>query len=527
MNPQAPPSPVSTPTTPPPPAPAKKPGAARNVVTSWGAFAFSVAVNFFVAPFVVKSLGDEAYGTWVLLASLVGYMGLLDVGVRSAVLRFISRHHARAEHQEAGRMASVGLMIFGAMGLLAITLSLIGALLIHKFANIPADALVQARWVLVLGGLGIAVSLVSGVFGGSLSALQRFDLQAAVNVIVGAGRAVAIVLTLHYGGGLVGLAVVQLLVSVAQALAQYALTRRLYPQLAFNFRGIRGEEFRKVFSFSLYSSLLHVSGALVFSADAIVIGAFLPVAFITFFAIASTLTDYTRSIIASIAQVVTPRASALEATGGLDELRALVLRAAMISTLVTLPITITFAVRGPSFIGRWMGADYAFVAGQILLILAVALTFDGARRVLMSAIIGMNQHRLLVPFYLLEGVVNIALSVYWIKPLGLLGVALGTAIPNLVTALLVIPWLARRTVSLPIGEFWVKVWVRPLLAMVPFAAASALVESVDRSSSLLVFFAGVAACVALAAIGAWFVAFSAAERTAFAAAFRARIGRAP
>jgi O-antigen/teichoic acid export membrane protein len=421
-------------------------------------------------------------------------------------------------------MASVGLAIFGTMGLVAITMALVGALLIHKFTNIPVESLSQARWVLVLGGLGIAVSLVSGVFGGTLSALQRFDLQAGLNVVIGAGRAVAIVLTLGNGGGLVGLATVQLLVSLVQALTQFALTRRLYPQLAFNLRGLRSDEFRKVFSFSMYSSLLHVSAALIFSADSVVIGAVLPVALITFFAIASTLTDYTRSIIASIAQVVTPRASALEATGSIGELRADVLRLATMATLVTLPITITFMLRGQSFINLWMGPGYGYVAGRLLFVLALALSFDGARRVMMSAIIGMNRHRLLVPFYCLEAVMNLGLSIYWIKPLGLLGVALGTAIPNLITALVVIPWLARRILALPLREFWVKVWVRPILAMLPFVAASAMVESARRSSSsLLVFFATVALCLGLAAIGAWLVAFSADERSAFTTAIRARI----
>ena len=73
-------------------------GALKNVLSNWGAFVFHAAVGFFVAPFVVGSLGPDAYGTWALLASLVGYMGLLDLGVRGGVTRFLSRFHAAGDH---------------------------------------------------------------------------------------------------------------------------------------------------------------------------------------------------------------------------------------------------------------------------------------------------------------------------------------------------------------------------------------------------------------------------------------------
>jgi O-antigen/teichoic acid export membrane protein len=86
---------------------AKKPGPRpiRNVLSNWSVFLFSAVANFFVAPFIVHSLGDSGYGAWVLLGSLVGYLGLLDLGVRGAVMRFVSRLHAAGDHEGAGRVA--------------------------------------------------------------------------------------------------------------------------------------------------------------------------------------------------------------------------------------------------------------------------------------------------------------------------------------------------------------------------------------------------------------------------------------
>ena len=496
-----------------------------NVLSNWAGFAFSVGVNFFLAPFVVHRLGNTAYGTWVLLASVVGYMGLLDLGVRSAVMRYVARHHARVEDAEAGRAASAGLAIFTVAGLLAIVAAGIIAVFLDRLFKIPADMVGVARLVVLVGGVGVAVSLVGGVFGGTVSAMQRFDLQAAIGVGITALRAIAIVGALGAGWGLVGLALIQLGTSVFQGAIQYALTRKLYPELRFGFRGLERSQIKKIFAFSMYSSLLYVSNELIFSADSAVIGAFLPVAMITYFAIGSTLTDYTRSIIRTIAQTVTPRASALQGLGAMEELERVLLRAGGMATLVALPLTITFIVRGETFIGLWMGASYAATSGQILLILSVALSFAAARQVVMSGMIGMNRHRRLAPFYLAEGILNLALSVYWIHSLGLLGVALGTAVPNLVTTVLAIPWLVREAIGTRLVDVWTRMWLRPLAAMIPFAMATYAIDRLWPAHGLVVFFAGVTATLPFAGAGAWFIGFSSGERRALTNSVRGWLAR--
>jgi len=497
-----------------------RPRAARNVVLGWAAFAFTVVVNFFLSPFIVHTLGNTEYGVWVLLASLVGYMGLLDLGVRGAVSRYIARHHARVEDAEAGRVASAGLAIFSATGLVAVTAAAVVAVLLPHLFRIPPETLQVARIVVLLGGLNVAVSLVSGVFGGAVTALQRFDLDAGVGIGAGALRAAALLAALSAGGGLLALALVQLGCTALQTVAYAVLTSRLYPELRYRLRGLDREVLKKIFSFSVFSSLLHFSAALIYSADAMVIGAFLPVASVTYFAIASTLTDYTRSIIGAISRTMTPRASALDGRGERRELERVLLRAGAVASLVTLPVTITFMLRGGTFIGLWMGAGYAEISGGILFLLAVALVPAAARQVVAGTVIGLNRHREMVPFYVAEALINVGLSIYWVRSLGLVGVALGTMVPNLVTTLLVTPWIVRRVLGTPLATIWTEMWLRPLAAMAPFAAATWAVERLAPARGLAAFFAGVAVALPVAAAGAWLVALTAEERRALAASLR-------
>jgi len=154
-------------------------------------------INLVLSPYIVHSLGDGAYGAWVLLSSLVGYLGLLDLGTRGAVTRYVATYHAAHRHEDAGRIASTALILFGGLGLLAVGASVLLALLVNHAFRVPDELADAARIAVVLSGVNVAVSLVSGVFGGIVVGMQRFDSLNAVNIALALAQAIAIVLVLH------------------------------------------------------------------------------------------------------------------------------------------------------------------------------------------------------------------------------------------------------------------------------------------------------------------------------------------
>src|ERR1700730_16315922 len=77
------------------------PRAARNVLSNWATYLLSGAVSFFLSPFIVRHLGNSAYGVWVLLVSLTGYLGFLDLGIRGAVTRYVAKFYSEKAHEQA------------------------------------------------------------------------------------------------------------------------------------------------------------------------------------------------------------------------------------------------------------------------------------------------------------------------------------------------------------------------------------------------------------------------------------------
>lgn len=498
------------------PAPAasqgRQPRVVRNVFSNWGCYVVATGVNFFLSPYVVRHLGNTAYGVWILILALTGYLGLLDLGVRGAVTRYVAKFHSQTDHERASNTASSAMAIFSTAGLLAIVTSALMAGLVVGRLDIPPQFMTAARFVLVITGLNIATSLINGVYGGVLVGLQRFELTNAIEVSINVLRAGATVLSLHLGYGIKTLAVIQLGFTLIRWMANIFLVRRLYPQLKIHLSLADRAGVNLIFSFSVFSFLLHVSGSLIYASDNVVIGAYLPVTAVTFYVIGGNLIEYTRTLVSGISQTMTPLASSTEARSDHDRVRMVVLLSSRAASMVVFPIAITFMLRGSGFINLWMGPQYGELSGKVLWILSLTLLLWAGNSVTAGSLLGLSKHKPIVPILLAEGICNLALSIYLVKRMGIVGVAWGTVVPGLFSSVLFWPWYIRRAVGIKPLQYAVSAWIRPAVAIVPFALGSYAVERYWPAENLFMFFLQVALALPLAFAGYWLVCLDTLQR---------------
>jgi O-antigen/teichoic acid export membrane protein len=494
-----------------PPREAWVPRAARNVLANWAGYVVGVLVNFFLSPIVVNHLGASGYGVWTLLVTLTAYLGLLDLGVRSAVTRYVARCESRGDHETAARIASTALAVFTALAALALAASTVLGLIAPDAFQIPAEYRSTAVLVAALAGASTGAALVNGTFGGVLVGLQRFDVVSGVDVAVTLTRAALVLGVVATNGGLVALASAQLLASLTAALLTAWLARRIYPALRLR-PSWNGPHLRRLVSYGGHAFAAQLAGFVLDRAGVIVVGAFLPMAAVTLLAIATALIDYARSLVGGLRTTLAPRASALEGRGEDTALSELVLRGARYCTLLALPIAATYALRGASFVELWMGETYGRPSGTVLAILALRLAFLGATGAAASVLLGAGRARAVAGIFVAEAAIGVVAMLLLVRPFGLVGVAWGTTVPTLAAALLLWPRLLRADLGIGVRRYLGAGWGRPVAALLPFVGATWVVEHWWPAPSLPVFVGQVAMLMPVALLGTWQVGLSAGER---------------
>ncbi|WP_419807080.1 oligosaccharide flippase family protein [Terriglobus sp.] len=462
---------------------------ARNALSSWLATAANMAVGFFLSPFIVHRLGNAAYGVWVLSISSVNYLALLDLGMRSSVLRFVSKDRATGNHQGASDSFSAALWVRVQISAAVLLLSGLLAVLFPVVFRIPPDMAHVSRIAVAIIGVSTSIAMCTGVFGGVLSAANRYDVQTGVTLAQLVVRVSGVVLALSRGWGLIGIALAELAAVILGGSLLVVTSRRIYPELRVRLSRPRTEVLRSLWSYSFYVFVQTVALQLIYQTDNLVVGGFISASAVTFYAIGNSLCRYADQFAGAMSMTFVPAASTFNASGDGAKLRNLYRIGTRSILIFGLPILVTLLTRGHTFIRLWMGAQYEHASGLVLLILATALMFGLANNTAGAISMGTDRHKFVAVCAFVEGVSNLTLSIILVHYFGLYGVALGTMIPSLIIHLVVWPGATAKMLGLSRWQIMGRTWGAVYLSAVPFAVASLLVERHVAVHSIAGFFA--------------------------------------
>jgi O-antigen/teichoic acid export membrane protein len=185
---------------------------------------------------------------------------------------------------------------------------------------------------------------------------------------------------------------------------------------------------RELFSYGGKTFVNQLAELLRFQIDHLVIAAFINLSAVTIFNIAGQLVYYFRSLLQALVGVLVPLFARYQAEGDRASATWAYLFTTKLSALVAVFGGGAIIIFGEPFIGVWMGPDYVS-AYPPLAVLAVATTFFVTMQPAVTLIYGTGEVGPLAKVSLAEATGNLVLSLLLVKPLGLLGVALGTAIP--------------------------------------------------------------------------------------------------
>lgn len=430
--------------------------------TNWLAFAATLAVGFVLTPFLIGSLGKPRYDVWCVVEAVLAYFTLLDMGLAACLVRHVAKHHATGERDRLNRMASSCLALYSGAGALAFALGVpVALLLAPKLEARIGDGDVLPFMLLMLANL--AATLPLSVFPTILDGLDRYAAKSAVRLAFLALRTAAIVWTVNATTGLLPLAIVFTVSNLAEHAAFALLAFRFLPGLRFGRSLVDRATLREARVSSVDAFLAILAGRISVQTGAIVVGLFLPAGAVTYFATASRLVEYAKTLLRTITATLTPGVSAMEARGDTAGIANLMATATRWVLYLVLPVNAGLWFFGRPFLHRWVGPDFLENSFPAVAILATTLSLGVAQSVASRILYGLGKLRLFARLALAEAALNVALMLALV-PYGIEGVAVAVAAPNLLFSVAVLVYTIR-TIEVNRREYGLA-WVKPMLAMI-------------------------------------------------------------
>jgi len=483
-----------------------------SIFANWVAMAVSGSISLLLTPLLIHKLGHLFYGMWILTASVLDYYGILDMGLRPTVQRFVARYQGVDERAGLNTTLATALGLSGGLCVLICVLSVFAAPAIPLLFGIHGKDSRAFEQLIILLGLSAAFTFPGRTLGAYLCGLQRYDLYNLNSIVGSVLRAALLVTVLMMGYGIFGCGVVALVTTLFSLVMSAWLVIRADQGLTLAWRYISGRHARELLSFSFYMFLASAGDLLRTRLDSLVIARWLGVALVTPYNVAARLIEFFRTIMNSVLGPLLTEMSSLDGRSSELKLKHLFIRSSRMTALFSCWVTAFLFINGKALLRHWL--DSGFVSSfSVLMVLALGRCLAVGQAPSVILLIARGRNRLVGCMTVVEGLANLGLSIYWVRSYGLIGVAMGTLVPLIATKCVIQPLYTVMVARLSLLEYLQK-------AMAPGLIASALSVAVCETiglgtspeSSLLSFFAKLLAQVALFSVVAYIIGLSAEDR---------------
>lgn len=443
-------------------------------------FAVQALISLLMTPVIVHSLGERMYGFWTLVGTFVGYYGIMDMGVSSAVTRYVSRSLGQSDDDEMNRIVSTAFFLFSIVAVLVLAMTVLVASLAFVVVRDPAEFRVVRVLLLVLG-VRVALSFPARVFAGVLNAHLRHDLTAAATIAQLLLGNAAIYAHLSGGGDVIGMSLIVLGAASVEYLLNLASVLRVFPQLQLSRALAQRQALRAIFHYSWKTLAAQAAGILRSKVSGFIVAGFLGVGLVTYYSIATRLIDYFTELIYSLTGNLAPVFSRYEGEGRADLIRSRFILFTKLSVIVTVFVAASIIFYGRAFIERWMGPGF-----ERSYWVAVILTIPAALSLMQTPssclLYGISQHQHVAVVALFDGLANCLVGIALAPCLGLWGVAFGTSLGPAVTNLTLYPRVVCRYLGIGLGTYYLRVLLLPaLLSLMPLGLYFLLCRGLLRS----------------------------------------------
>jgi O-antigen/teichoic acid export membrane protein len=442
-------------------------GSASNLIR----VTLSMLVSLVLPPFLVHRMSPPEYSAWVLILQLSGYVGLLDLGLQTAIGKFVAEYDARSDRQASHHVVSTAFSLLCIGGIVA-SFAVAGMVwaVPQLFPGLPAALVPQVRVALLAVGLSTAVALPFGSFLATFTGLQQYVFPTALATFTRVGSAAALIVLLLLHHGLVALGMVMGSFSLAAAAIQFFGWRKLVRErVSFSFLFFHRQSAATLVKYGSVLSVWSLGMLFVSGLDVVIVGHYrYPET--GFYSIASSAANFMLIVVSSVFGPLVPAVSSMQVRATAEQVGELCTRLTRYCTLLLCLLGLPLLVAGYPLLTLWVRSRYA---AQSWFFLQVLVLGNAVRQLMLPYIlmvVATGKQHLATIAAICEACVNLVVSIWLVQKIGAVGVAVGTLIGAFVsvgTHLLVSVPRTRSAILIHRPAFVMQGLLRPLLVVVP------------------------------------------------------------
>jgi len=372
-------------------------------------------------PIILRYIGVEGYGVWVVIQVFVNYGGILNTGV-DATVKYIAEYKAKGNYSKI-------IQIFNTFFILNSFLFFIFCIVVFICQDSIIDAFIKTdkiprgdiSYVLILYAVTFAIKNIYRGYSSFLTGLERMDLTNKVEMLSSLCNFISSIAFLYLGWGIKGLAIASVLSSVITFFIYIWICAKEAPYLKLNPFLFSFDILADVSKFISYGVIGGIASTAQFQASKLICSYFLGVKYLTYYDLGQRLVAVIFGLFGSLLTPLMPAASSVHTSMGVEKLKEVFQTTFKHLALISIPVFLFMSVFAGGIISVWVGPGYEKSVSVLrFLSLAYLMMLSTTPSVLVLTGMGLIE----ITFYggILIAAVNVILSLVLVGKFGLNGI---------------------------------------------------------------------------------------------------------
>lgn len=328
---------------------------AINMVAQFLAFFLNLGINFFLAPFITKSVGKEVYGFVNLAFQMTGYIGIFTTALNAMLGRYITVNIGKKDYESARSYFSSAMVANAVMSAICFVPVTVGILFINNWLDVPAKYVldVQLLWAFIF--IDFFATLIVNGYGVSTYAANRLDLSSRRGMEANIIRAIILVSMYVFLPSRVWyVGATKFIISAYVVATNIYFTRKLTPQLYFEKSLVKIKSIKELIKTGIWNTVQQISSILVNGCDTLITNLYINAASMTLMSFAKTIPGYLMTIIGIVCASFSPQMTLIYGEGDMDKFVNYVKSAIKVCGFIcSIPI-LGFIAFGSDFFALWL-----------------------------------------------------------------------------------------------------------------------------------------------------------------------------
>lgn len=279
-----------------------------NLIANIILFSVNLIISFFITPFIVKQLGEAAYGFIGLINNLISYASIATVALNSMAGRFITIAVHRSQDEKASKYFTSVLYGNAFISVIILVLCSIALFNLNAIINIPSYLEHDVKMSFVFMSLEFIISLMSSVYSLSTIITNKLYLSSMKSIESSIIRIIIVgVLFYCFKPHIYFLSIASFIVALFLLFANYKFKKRLIPNIIVKRGNFEISAVLLLIKSGIWNCLNQISSILNTGLSLLLTNIILGPSLMGILSIAKTIPNYFISFTSSIVNVFTPQ----------------------------------------------------------------------------------------------------------------------------------------------------------------------------------------------------------------------------